>query len=330
MNEVRILRTVKHPCIINLEDVIDTPDFLFIVLELAEGGELLEKIKDGTKLNELEAKLHFYQIASAMQYLHSKNICHRDLKPENVLLCSLDDSRPVVKITDMGMSKLFNPLIFQLCGILNVDLGTDLKTFCGTPNYLAPEVIKMAHSSFASYTMKVDCWSLGVILYNLLSGTAPFCDERQGGVPLRTQILTANYVFYPQLFNTVSEPAKDLIRKLLKVEPEERLSADEIMQHPWVQDSVVSDTAKSIMKEQMDLQARRSFLLNKPFNVLANHPTNIPSNHPTNLPSNHPTNLPAPACSPVSVTVIKRNVPMDVDTECGPEKKSRVEINLVP
>ena len=272
MNEVRILRTVKHPCIINLEDVIDTPDFLFIVLELAEGGELLEKIKDGTKLNELEAKLHFYQIASAMQYLHSKNICHRDLKPENVLLCSLDDSRPVVKITDMGMSKL-------------VDLGTDLKTFCGTPNYLAPEVIKMAHSSFASYTMKVDCWSLGVILYILLSGTPPFCNERQGGVPLRTQILTANYVFYPQLFNTVSEPAKDLIRKLLKVEPEERLSADEIMQHPWVQDSVVSDTAKSIMKEQMDLQARR---------------------------------------------VIKRNVPMNVNTECGPEKKSRVEINLVP
>ena len=102
MNEVRILRTVKHLCIINLEDVIDTPDFLFIVLELAEGGELFEKIIDKTKFNVPEAKLHFYQIASAMQYLHSKNICHRDLKPENELLCSLDDSRPVVKITDMG------------------------------------------------------------------------------------------------------------------------------------------------------------------------------------------------------------------------------------
>ena len=284
MNEVRILRKIKHPSIINLEDVIDSPDSLFIVLELAEGGALLEKIKDGKKLDEFEAKLHFYQIASGIQYLHSKNICHRDLKPENVLLCTLDDSRPVVKITDMGMAKLFKPLISELCGILNVNIGTDLKTFCGTPNYQAPEVIKMASSSFASYTLKVDCWALGVILFNLLTGTAPFSDERlQGGEPLDRQILTADYEF--PLFSTVSEPAQDLIRKLLKVEPKERLSADQIMEHPWLQDSVVSDTAKSIMKEQMDLQARR---------------------------------------------VIKRNVPMNVNTECGPEKKSRVEINLVP
>ena len=157
LNEVKILQSVSHPNVINLEDVIDTKDYLFIVLELAEGGELFEKIIEKTRLNESEAKLHFYQMASAIQYLHSKKICHRDLKPENVLLCSQDDSNPVIKITDMGLSKL-------------VDLGTVLQTYCGTPQYMAPEVIMGA----GQYSLKVDCWGLGVILFILLSGTPPF------------------------------------------------------------------------------------------------------------------------------------------------------------
>merc|ERR1712059_124430 len=91
--------------------------------------------------NEAEAKLHFYQIASAIKYLHAMNICHRDLKPENVLLCSVDDTNPVVKITDMGLSKL-------------VDLGTVLRTFCGTPQYIAPEVVS-AGMLGNNYSLKV-------------------------------------------------------------------------------------------------------------------------------------------------------------------------------
>jgi len=236
MNEVNILRKVKHPCIINLEDVIDTKDFMYIVLELAEGGELFEKIIQKHKFNEKEAKLHFYQLASAIQYLHASNICHRDLKPENVLLCSIDDSKPVIKVTDMGLSKLVN-------------LGNELKTFCGTPNYLAPEIIVMTARG-GSYDYKVDCWSLGVILYILLSGTPPFTDERQCDKKLREQILTANFIFYPQLFNSVSKEAKDLITKLLKVRPEERLSANEILEHPWLQDQDMRTEAHALMKEQ--------------------------------------------------------------------------------
>jgi len=238
LNEVRILQSVSHPCVINLEDVIDTPDYLFIVLELAEGGELFDKIIERTKLNEVEAKLHFYQIAAAIKYLHSKNICHRDLKPENVLLCTVDDANPIVKITDMGLSKL-------------VDLGTVLKTFCGTPQYIAPEVVTSAGLQDSTYTLKVDCWSLGVILYILLSGTPPFSEDRKCGLNLRAQITSANYQFYPQLFDTISSPAKDLISRLLKVNPEERISAAEIMKHPWLQDSQVIRRATALMNTQV-------------------------------------------------------------------------------
>merc|ERR1712117_212561 len=174
MNEVRILRETSHPNIIHLEDVIDTKDYLYIVLELAEGGELFKKIIEKTKFNETEAKSHFYQMASAIQYLHSRNIAHRDLKPENILLCSTDDKNPVIKVTDMGLSKL-------------VDLGSILKTFCGTPQYIAPEVVQGAGKMDSGYSLKVDCWSLGVILYILVSGTPPFSEDRKCNLNLKEQ-----------------------------------------------------------------------------------------------------------------------------------------------
>ena len=126
-------------------DVIDTPDYLYIVLELAEGGELFDKIIEKTRFNETEAKLHFYQMASAIQYLHSKKICHRDLKPENILLCSQDDKNPVIKITDMGLSKL-------------VDLGTVLKKR-GELNAaveILEETLKVRRSS-------IDAWGRSLI-----------------------------------------------------------------------------------------------------------------------------------------------------------------------
>ena len=109
------------------------------MLELAKGGELFDKIIERTKLNEVEAKMHFYKIAATTKYLHSKNICHRDLKPENFLLCTMDDANPIVNITD---------------------IGTVLKNFCGTPQYIAPEVVTSAGLQDTTYTLKVDSWSL--------------------------------------------------------------------------------------------------------------------------------------------------------------------------
>jgi len=240
LNEVRILQNVSHPNIIHLEDVIDTKDHLYIVLELAEGGELFDKIIEKTKFNEFEAKLHFYQMASAIKYLHSKNICHRDLKPENILLCSQDDKNPVIKITDMGLSKL-------------VDLDTVMMTFCGTPQYIAPEVgMGSGWMESEPYSMKVDVWSLGVILYILLSGSPPFSEQReiQCGLNLKQQILQANYVYYPRLFNKISPQAKDLIDRCLKVNPNERISSEEILSHPWLQDSRVLQKVQDLLVTQ--------------------------------------------------------------------------------
>ena len=183
MKEVRILQKINHPCIIRLEDVIETQTQLFIILEFAEGGELFNKIIEKTKFKEDEAKLHFYQVVSGVKYLHENNIAHRDLKPEkyvrsvlikqfkfncgscSILLCNDDDSNPIVKITDMGLSKF-------------VDVGTQMKTFCGTPQYLAPEVL-FGHVRKTAYDNKVDMWSLGVILYILLTGCPPFNPDRK-------------------------------------------------------------------------------------------------------------------------------------------------------
>ena len=141
------------------------------------------------------------------------HICDRDLKPENVLLCLADDSTPFVKITDMGLSKLIN-------------LETILKAFCGTPQYIAPEVVSGAGMPDSTYNLKVDCWSFGVILYTLLSGPPPFSEDRNCGLNLKSQILKADYQLYPSLFDIISSQAKDFIRRLLKLSPPESLSAE--------------------------------------------------------------------------------------------------------
>ena len=155
-----------------------------------------------------------------------------------MLLCSSDESNPVIKITDMGLSKL-------------VDLGSVLRTYCGTPQYIAPEIVKGAGKEDSCYTMKVDVWSLGVILYILVSGTPPFSDDKPGvRVKLRDQILTANYTFYSNIFDPLSAELKDLITKCLKVEPEERISAEEILNHPWLQDQAIIRRAKALMATQ--------------------------------------------------------------------------------
>jgi len=232
MNEVKILRSIDHPCVIQLLDVIDTENVLYIILELADGGELFDKILEKIKFSEKEAKIHFYQMLSAVQYLHQHNIAHRDLKPENILL-SNDDTNPLIKISDMGLSKL-------------VDHTTFLQTFCGTPQYLAPEVLISRVRGDGSYGFEVDMWALGVILYILLSGCPPFSPERTDKSLIR-QVCDGDYSFPKSKWASVDESAIDLVEKLMTVDISKRLTAEKALNHPWLSDQENTERAKRLM-----------------------------------------------------------------------------------
>lgn len=244
MNEVNVLKSLEHPCIVKVENVIDTEDTLFIVLELIEGGELFEKVQSIDHFDESTAKLLFYQMIVAVKYLHDQGIIHRDLKPENILL-SNNKNDTLIKVTDFGLSKFVNE-------------KTMLKTFCGTPTYLAPEIILTA--GMGSYTKAIDCWSLGVILFICLSGYPPFSDDYKD-MPLPEQIIKGRYSFPRKYWSSVSKIAIDLVKKLLTVNPDKRITLEEALQHPWFQDNKIITKAQALMypeSSQRELRNKRS------------------------------------------------------------------------
>lgn len=230
IEEVKILKKLNHSCIIRIEDVFDSFDALYIVLELVEGGELFDRVVAEGKFSETISKLLFYQILDAVKYLHDKNITHRDLKPENILLAT-DDSETLIKVTDFGLSKF-------------VGETSLMKTLCGTPNYLAPEVIESA--GLGGYSKAVDCWSLGVILYIMLGGYPPFSDEIKE-YTLQQQIRQAKYTFPKEYWKDVSSDAIDLIKKLLTLNPKKRITTTDALRHPWIKDGDVIARARELM-----------------------------------------------------------------------------------
>uniref|UniRef100_A0AAY4BRA3 non-specific serine/threonine protein kinase n=1 Tax=Denticeps clupeoides TaxID=299321 RepID=A0AAY4BRA3_9TELE len=201
--EIEILKRIDHPCLIKTEDFFQTDDSYYIVLEYMEGGELLDRIKGK---------------GQGMEYLHQNDIIHRDLKPENVLLSSHDDVC-LVKITDFNQSKILEETSL-------------MRTLCGTPSYLAPEVF--LNAATVGYTGAVDCWSLGVLLFVCLSGYPPF-HQSLGDLPVQEQITRGQYTLVPSRWKKVSEEAKDMVRKLLVVDPMERLTVEQALAHPWLE-----------------------------------------------------------------------------------------------
>lgn len=212
--EIEIMKKLKHNNIIQLIEVFDnSPDHLYIVMELVKGGELFDKIVDKGQYSEKDACNIVKQIVAAVQYMHEHGVCHRDLKPEN-LLCSGDESEELVRIADFGLSKIF-------------EHGEELKTACGTPDYVAPEVLECK-----PYDMAVDMWSVGVITYILLCGYTPFYANTHQ--ELFQKITNLEYDFPSPEWDEISDSAKEFIQKLLVKDPMERLTAEQCSQHTWL------------------------------------------------------------------------------------------------
>ncbi|KAJ9439464.1 hypothetical protein DIPPA_08910 [Diplonema papillatum] len=240
--EVRILMNVKHPNIVNLLDVFEDDDRLYLIMELMTGGELFDKICNDypSGYSEQQAAELARQIIEAVKYLHGRGIIHRDLKPENLLFATPDDTTAQIKISDFGLAKIWNG-------------DTLARTACGSPNYVAPEVLL---NEMRGYTFVVDMWSVGVIVYVLLCGFCPFFDENTPA--LFRAITKGDYSFPSPYWDNISEDAKDFIRRLLVVNPEKRLTPEQALKHAWIAENRHTELITDISKNMKHFKANRS------------------------------------------------------------------------
>ncbi|XP_042863702.1 serine/threonine-protein kinase MARK2-like isoform X20 [Penaeus japonicus] len=224
--EVRIMKILDHPNIVKLFQVIETERTLYLVMEYASGGEVFDYLVFHGRMKEKEARAKFRQIVSAVQYCHQKKIIHRDLKAENLLL----DSEMVIKIADFGFSNEFTP-------------GNKLDTFCGSPPYAAPELFQGKKYDGP----EVDVWSLGVILYTLVSGSLPF--DGSNLKELRERVLRGKYriPFY------MSTDCENLLKKFLVLNPARRASLETIMKDRWMNIGYEDDELKPYVEPTIDL-----------------------------------------------------------------------------
>eukprot|EP00457_Paulinella_chromatophora_P004007 gb/GEZN01004017.1/.p1 GENE.gb/GEZN01004017.1/~~gb/GEZN01004017.1/.p1 ORF type:complete len:324 (-),score=73.00 gb/GEZN01004017.1/:207-1178(-) len=213
-DEVEIMHKIDHPHCVKFIEVYETKKRLYMVMELLTGGELFDRIVEKQAFSEKEAVGVISSVAGALQYLHRHGIVHRDLKPEN-LLCSSKSDDFVIKITDFGLAKF------------RINANATMHTACGTPGYVAPEVLKNE-----AYGPEVDVWSLGVIMYILLCGFPPFYHAKTS--ELYKLIKGGRYSFPEEYWGGISKQAKDLVSRCLTVNPKERISPQGVLDHPWV------------------------------------------------------------------------------------------------
>ncbi|KTG43906.1 hypothetical protein cypCar_00021087 [Cyprinus carpio] len=238
-NEIAVLRKIKHENIVALEDIYESSNHLYLIMQLVSGGELFDRIVEKGFYTEKDASTLIRQVLDAVNYLHSMGIVHRDLKPENLLYFNPQDGSKIM-ISDFGLSKMEGT-------------GDVMSTACGTPGYVAPEVLAQK-----PYSKAVDCWSIGVIAYILLCGYPPFYDENDS--KLFEQILKADYEFDAPYWDDISDSAKDFISCLMEKDPTKRYTCEQSLRHPWI----AGDTAlcKNI-HESVSRQMRKNFAKSK-------------------------------------------------------------------
>jgi len=210
-SEVEIFLCMDHPHITRLYDVYESERYLYLVMECMEGGELFDRVTELKRFSERDAADAVWQMLLALNYIHSHGIVHRDVKLENFLYDSKGSHH--LKLIDFGFSKMWDPNI-------------KMHVSCGTLSYVAPEVLEK------SYTSQCDLWSLGVIAFILLGGYMPFSGKDE---KLQMEnIAQGKYVLKPEKWNGVSEQAKNFVKSVLRVDPNQRLTAEKALEHEWI------------------------------------------------------------------------------------------------
>ncbi len=211
--EINVLKALHHPNIIHLEDTFESNDRIYMVMELMKGGELFDYVVEKGTLSEEEASILVRKITSAVAHMHGQNIIHRDLKPENLLLTSKGMDAEV-KLIDFGLAKvMYEPVA---------------SSFLGTKGYLAPEMLQRH-----SYDKAIDMWALGVIVFVLLCGCLPF-DDDSSRIASDAAARKKFALRFPKWASTLSASAKDLLHNLLEINPKNRFTAEQALNHPWV------------------------------------------------------------------------------------------------
>jgi len=229
--EIKIMKQLKHDHILPLIEVFESKESIYLVLELVQGGELFDKIVEKGNYSEKDASNIVKQILEAVKYLHGHGVVHRDLKPEN-LLCSETASNIHIYVADFGLSRVFHE-------------REQLSTYCGSPEYVAPEVL-----ACVPYEKAVDLWSVGVITYILLTGFLPFYDKNHAVLFDKIQNVDYNWDDCPE----VSPAAKHFIQHLLVKDPKKRNTAEIALNHPWIKGEGIKvlsmqPSFKDLMKE---------------------------------------------------------------------------------
>ena len=238
-SEIDILKRVKHKNIVSLVELFDNRTHVYLVMDLVTGGELFDRIIEKGNYTEKDASKLVKQILEAVAYIHGIGVIHRDLKPENLLYYSPDEDSKIM-LTDFGLAK--------------IDDNDQLATACGTPGYVAPEVLRLE-----PYGKPVDCWAIGVITYILLCGYPPFYDEDDA--QLYRQIMTAEYEFDSPYWDDISQSAKSFVSNLMELDADVRYTCQQANEDPWIsgnlaQEKDIHQSVSTQMKKHFNAKSK--------------------------------------------------------------------------